>query len=545
MPDHKGFEGREEPTRKHLGWFLASRILVITLFLGGTIFHHLRGGHAASNPALVFLYALIGIPYLQTFLFAIALPRVGRLRLMVQVQIVWDLLFATLLIYVTGGIGSIFSFLFILIIVSSSVFLSRKEVLFVASAAVILYGSLLDLQFFGYLPRIGYLQLPERIDGSQVFYAVFVNVIAFFLTALLSGTASERLRRSESALEKRLIDFEELDILNRAILSNITSGLMIINSSGEIRSFNAAASKITGFSLEEVYDRKVGDVFPHLHLFNREGDFLVVPRGDARILNRFGQPLVLGYATSRVQDPQRGDLGLLITFQDLTQFKKMEEQLKRGDRLAAVGRLASGMAHEIRNPLASISGSVQLLMENPHTADEDRRLMGIVVKEANRLSNLLTDFLVFARPKPPSPEEVSVSALLDELVGMLATDPRFSRLEIRREYDSNLRMHLDRQQFYQALWNLVINSAEAMPHGGRLLIGADRTGGIYIEDTGAGIPETIRDRIFDPFFTTKESGTGLGLANVYAIVAAHGGRIEVAAGHEEGTRVSIHLGDLD
>ncbi len=524
-----------------MAWFLFSRILVITLFLGGTILYQWRiGRRSGARSLLSLLYLLIAISYLQTAVSAFLLPRIRRLKFFAQAQIVWDLLFAACLIYVTGGIESPFSFVFILVIISASVFLLRKEVLFVASAAVILYGSLLDLQFYGYLPWFGYLPFSETIDGNQVFYSVFLNVIAFFLTAFLSGTASERLRRSETALEKRQIDYEELESLNRTILANITSGLMIVNAAGRIRSFNAAASKITGYTLEEIYDRQAREVFPDLHLFEPDG-FVVIPRGETQILNRQGQPLVFGYASSPLQDPQGKSLGLLVTFQDLTQLKKMENQLKRADRLAAVGRLASGMAHEIRNPLASISGSVQLLMENPHATDEDRKLMGIVVKEANRLSQLLTDFLVFARPQPPTPALVDISEMLDELAGMLAADPRFARVEICKEYPAGQFLYLDRQQLHQALWNLVINAVEAMGGEGCLYLGAGVREGIYVEDTGPGIPEEIRERIFDPFFTTKDWGTGLGLATVYAIVDGHGGRIEATFGRRGGAKFVISL----
>jgi two-component system sensor histidine kinase PilS (NtrC family) len=200
------------------------------------------------------------------------------------------------------------------------------------------------------------------------------------------------------------------------------------------------------------------------------------------------------------------------------------------------------MAHEIRNPLASISGSVQLLMEGDHVSDENRRLMGIVVKEANRLSDLLTDFLIFARPSPPRCEPVDIPTLFDELADVISADPRFTRIKMRREYSPGIRMHLDRRQFSQALWNLVINGAEAMNGDGILRLGIRPDAQtIYVEDSGPGIPEGIRDKIFDPFFTTKEQGTGLGLATVYSIVEAHGGRIEVATGTAGGARFSIHL----
>jgi two-component system sensor histidine kinase PilS (NtrC family) len=200
------------------------------------------------------------------------------------------------------------------------------------------------------------------------------------------------------------------------------------------------------------------------------------------------------------------------------------------------------MAHEIRNPLASISGSVQLLMEGEHVPPEERRLMGIVVREAERLGALLTDFLVFARPGKPELDQTDISSLLDEVADMVSADPRFSATRIIREYFPGIRMRVDRRQFRQALLNLVINGAEAMESGGVLRLGIDPAGSsIYVEDTGPGIPESIREKIFDPFFTTKDRGTGLGLATVHAIVEAHHGIVEVGPGRNGGTRVTVRL----
>ncbi len=519
-------------------WFLFCRALVIALFLGGTVLFHLRNGYEWSNHAQNPLYILVVISFVQTLVSAGLLSRIERLNVFAQVQVVWDLLFITILIYFTGGFFSVFSFLFILVIISSSIFLTSKEVTFVASAAAILYGSLLDLQFYKFIPTIGGIA-QDGIEGGRFFYSVFINVTAFFLTAFLSGTIAERLRKSERALQRREIDYEELDKLNRTILANINSGLITIDSSGKILSFNTAAGKITGHSLEEIYGRDIREVYPCFKVFSA-GKLAVVNRGEGSFLHRSGQEKILGYATSKIEDSQEEGLGLLVTFQDLTRFKELEEQLKRADRLAAIGGMASGMAHEIRNPLASISGSIQLLMESAQVSQEDRKLMGIVVKEANRLSNLLTDFLVFARPKSPNLSSVDISLLLNELLGMLVSDPRFSAIEIRREYPQGIVFNIDLGQFRQALWNLVINAAEAMPDGGILYVGiAERA--IYIEDTGPGVPEEIRTRIFDPFFTTKDFGSGLGLATVYAIIEAHGGRITVGTGRSGGARFAIRL----
>jgi two-component system sensor histidine kinase PilS (NtrC family) len=254
------------------------------------------------------------------------------------------------------------------------------------------------------------------------------------------------------------------------------------------------------------------------------------------------QTLTLGYSASRIVDRNNESLGLLIAFQDLTEFKTLEEQLQRADRLAAVGRLASGLAHEIRNPLASISGSVQLLLEDEKVSDEDRRLMRIVIKEADRLSLLLSDFLAFARPAPLQVESIDVAALIDELIVLLRVSGQFRNLTIDKGYQGPIQMYVDPQKMHQVLWDLLINAGEAASPDGAVRVGINAAQGeIIVEDTGPGIPVEDRHRLFEPFYTTKDKGTGLGLANVYANVAAHRGRVYTEAGTLGGARFVIEL----
>ncbi|KIH77177.1 hypothetical protein GFER_07420 [Geoalkalibacter ferrihydriticus DSM 17813] len=522
-----------------LSWFLLFRVVVITLFLGGAIFYQLGWRSVQAQPAVDYLFLLVAFSYGQALVSAAVLRKIQRFKVFTQMQIVWDLFFVTCLIYLSGGIESLFSFLYILVIISSALLLSRRDALLVASAASILYGAILDLQYFELLPLLEGVPFPAQIDAGTVFFAIFVNVIAFFLTALLSGALSERLRRSEQALERRQIDYEELENLNRTLLANINSGLLIINPQGRIRSLNAAGCKITGYALEDVYDRDVREVFPSMEVY--DGEFRLVSRGEGQLMDRFGNLHIVGYDATYLRDRDEQVLGLLVTFQDLSHVKEMEERLKRTDRLAAVGRLASGMAHEIRNPLASISGSVQMLMEAPSVSDDDKRLMRIVVREADRLSVLLTDFLHYARPNLPRLEKVDVAALLDELAQLLMADGRFSAIEIHKDYQGAVWVEVDRQQFRQALWNLVINGAEAMGGRGVLYLGARAEGRIWVEDSGPGIGDDLRQKIFEPFFTTKDSGTGLGLAMVHAIVTAHGGDIELHQGRQGGAKFVIRL----
>jgi two-component system sensor histidine kinase PilS (NtrC family) len=265
-------------------------------------------------------------------------------------------------------------------------------------------------------------------------------------------------------------------------------------------------------------------------------------RGEARVKTRKGEDLTLGYSASHVRDPQERELGLLVAFQDLTEVKALEEQLKRADRLAAVGRLASGLAHEIRNPLASISGCVQLLREDAGIGVENRRLMEIVIREVDRLNLLLGDFLNFARPAPLQPECVDVAALCDELLALLLAGGQAEAVRFDKHCAAATVMQVDRQKLRQAMWDLLLNAVEAVSASGVVRITIDAVSGeIIIEDSGAGIEPESRDRIFEPFFTTKDRGTGLGLANVYANIEAHRGRIYVEPSSLGGARFIIEL----
>jgi two-component system sensor histidine kinase PilS (NtrC family) len=527
--------------RRLLSWYLFVRLTVVCLFMGGTILYQLQQSSWSVSPIARYLSYLSFAVIFQTFASGLILGKVNKYRHFINAQLTWDLLFIILVVYLTGGVDSLYSFFFVLVIIASSVFLPRYQVLVVASASSILYGSLLDLQFYGYLPTFSGHPLPKELNHYDIFYAVFLHVGAFLLTALLSGALAERLRRSEEAREKREIDYGELERLNQAILTNINSGLMVINAAGRIRSFNNAASKITGYHLEEVYNRPLEVIFPEFGAVY-SNELKRVDRGEISYSKSEGEKLTLGYSVSAVVDRNSHSLGHLVAFQDLTELKELEDQLQRADRLAAVGRLASGLAHEIRNPLASISGSVQLLLEDEKVSEEDRHLMNIVVKEADRLSLLLSDFLNFARPSPLQLEEVDVARMLDEMIALLKASGQFQDVSIIKDYLGPIAMKVDPQKMHQVLWDLLLNASDAVGSEGRIRLSINAVDGkIFIEDTGVGIAEEDRDKLFEPFYTTKDTGTGLGLANVYANIEAHQGQIYVEPGSLGGARFIIEL----
>ncbi len=534
--DKKQIFSGQGPDRRGLAWFLAFRVAVITLFLGGTAVFFLNG--KMGGDIAPFLFLLLALSYIQALASALTLLWVKRFRFFAQIQLLWDLIFVTAIILITGGVLSAFSFVYLLVIISASFLLTRRQTFFVSGTAAILYGGLLDLQYFGYL-RILNNEIPTALD--PYLYSVFVHVVAFLLTGLLSGTLAGRWRSSEAELQRKSIDYQELERLNSTILSHISSGLMIINRRGRMRSFNAAAEEITGYQLEEVYDRDVREVFPNLPVINDEG-YCLVTRAETITENSLHQKIVLGYATTLIKDHQENDVGLLVTFQDLSQLKEVEEQLKRNDRLAAVGRMASGMAHEIRNPLASISGSLQLLFEGTTLSGEDSRLMAIVLREADRLSKLLTDFLIFARPRPPEMEEIKISLLFAECQNLLAGDERFRDITLEIGSSQDAFLIADINMLRQAIWNLFLNATDAMAGSGILKLSFnEHSKCLTVEDSGSGIKPEIRHRVFDPFFSTKEKGTGLGLATVFSIVDSHGGRIELGESLNGGAAFRLYF----
>ncbi|MBE0503964.1 MAG: PAS domain S-box protein [Desulfuromonadales bacterium] len=525
-------------SRRQIGWYLGGRILTAALILIATVTYQQLNQTKHDFDPLRWLYLaalLFSIESLAAFIFSRFLR---RFELFLQSQIAWDLLFITLLVFLTGGIESPFAFLFILVILSASIFFRQRQTLIVAAASAILYGSLIDLQYFGYIPLILLDNTSSLPTARTVLYDVYANILAFFLSAFLGGILSVRLRRSEEALKEKQIDYEELDRLNRAIVANIGSGIMTINPAGKIRVFNHGAERIIGLSQSEAYDRDVRDILPALAIY--DGAFQHTRRNEGTFVAGNGRKLTLGFTTTLIAGVGKKEDNLLISFQDLTHLKEIEEQLRRNDRLVAVGQLSAGLAHEIRNPLASISGSVQLLIEGGSVSVNDQQLLHIVLREAERLNLLLGDFLRFARPTPPTLLRHDLALIFNDLLEVVKADPRFGHIQFLKEYGSS-EFLCDDGQLRQALLNLLINAAEAINGAGTIRLGAaiDHGVTIRVEDSGPGLPPEVQKQLFNPFFTTKENGTGLGLATVHTIVNAHGGRIEVSKSNLGGAAFTL------
>jgi two-component system sensor histidine kinase PilS (NtrC family) len=535
--------------RKRLSVFVIIRLVVVSILFAATAF--LFSYYPESYGQTAFRNTII--LNVLTLLFSVALLLIARStvahpRYLYHVQLLWDVHYAAVLVVLTGGVTSPFSFLFFIIIIGASVSLSRRESLLCASLSSILHGSLIDLQYYGKLEFFGLSQLQATQQGAAfLLYTLFINIVAYFLVALLSGYLAERLRSSEHALARKVIDYEELERLNSAIVANLDSGLLTINNQGRIRVINRYAADLAGTSQEEAYDAALADIMPFFsglqigaQSYDREEVVYTRPDGPRSIFGYRIVPLFNGAAERE---------GYIVNFKDLTTLKRLEEKLQHADRLAAIGELAARIAHEIRNPLAAISGSVQLIAQGERVAVEDRKLLDIVLRETSRLNALITDFLAYARPSVPQHKSVDVRSFLEEFVAIARMDDRCVRCRIALDVPEDCEWEFDAGQMQQALWNLVLNAAEATAGQGdvqlRAYLGSlapatSRGLCITVTDTGNGIPPQHLEQLFEPFFTSKAGGTGLGLATVYRIVAAHHGTIDVASRAGE-TTFSIWL----
>jgi two-component system sensor histidine kinase PilS (NtrC family) len=542
-----------EENKKQLSWFILLRVVVVSIFLVSAIILNAKEPGSFGDEALSGLVRLI----LATYLFSIVSLAVLRYteklqQVLTYAQIIWDLLLITILILLTGGISSPYSFLYILSIINASVLLARREAIYTASLCAILYGAILDFQFYGKLGFFGLSQLPAHQFGAKyVFYTIFINILAYYLTAFLTGYLAERARRSEHALCEKEIDYEELERLHSSIVFNLDNGLLTLNKEGKIRVFNGYAAELTGTSQEEAYDRLLTEIIPGI--VPSEGEPMIIRRGEVEYKNPFDVDMMLGYKTVPLFDKDGNRGGVIVALQDITKLKRMEAELKKTDRLAAIGELSARIAHEIRNPLAAISGSVQLIAQGEQVAASDKKLLEIVLRETDRLNELIRDFLAYARPTQPLKMPILLRPFLADLTALLLSDPRFEKVEVCNDSQDKITIDADRDQFQQVFWNLLVNAAEAMPSGGKINLGAELLAeqdlGVYlgdvvkiiVSDNGFGMSREDMKRVFEPFFTTKPGGTGLGLATVYRIVEAHSGIILVDSTNGTGTAFTIYL----
>jgi two-component system sensor histidine kinase PilS (NtrC family) len=530
---------------------MVSRVVLVTFLLGTLIFF--QHEYKIYPFPTVSLYYFVLSVYVLTGVYWYLLQKFHNLSFLAYLQISGDILLITFLVYLTGGIDSGFSLLYHLTIISASIILYRRGGYLSASLSSILYGGMLDMQYYNVL---GFVR-SQNYTAMQVLYQVFINILSFYTVAFLIGYLSDRLRKTRQELRAKSMDYEDLRTLQDHILTSVRSGILTLDLEGHVTSCNPAAEYITGYSYAELKTRWQ-DIFRSSikELFGHTDDLKERPyRFDGQIVKKDGGMVILGISASLLRDDKNAVRGIILIFQDITKLVEMEERVRRQEQLAMVGSLAAGIAHEIRNPLASLSGSIQVLQGELDLKGDDKHLMDIVVRETDRLNTIITEFLEYARPQTAQAEQILLLPVLDETIMLLKNNRDFREgIAIRVAVDPQVAVRGDAQRMRQVFWNLLINSCQAMPGGGEISVSAlpwspveDDAGWyeIVIQDTGYGIAREYLDRIFDPFFTTKTGGTGLGLAIVDRIIEDHGGTIDVESETGKGTKFRIKLPALE
>lgn len=544
----------KDPLQAKLLAMMVLRAAIAFAFLGVSSWFQLSAS-ARPDMNLYPLYAVVIAIASLTIVYSLLMRRVRNLRLFSYVQIAVDTALITAIVYVTGATQSYLQTLYPLAVIGGAILLNRRGGYFAASLASISFGVLVDMDLYGMLPvKYTVFYAPHAaLAWKDALTTVSTNILAFFTIAYLTGYLAERMARVERALEEREVDLDKLSRLNRHIVENITSGIMTLDDGMRITSFNREAENVTGYSIKEVYGRHVDDIFPDML-----SSGAVIHQPEARVERGFrkkgGEEIYLGFTVSRGQG---GDVARIVIFQDLTRLKEMEERIRRDDKLRALGELSVGIAHEIRNPLASISGSIQLLKEDVNLNAGDRRLMDIATRETERLNSLITDFLLFAKPAQRNVDMVDLNLVISETMELFKNSPDAGGLRLESDMEKEIFVQGNVRQLGQIFWNLFLNAAHAMREGGMVMVsahavdggapgnGAEAEAGPFVEitvaDTGEGIKPEHINRIFDPFFSTKDSGTGLGLSIVHRIVESHGGTIEVKSRAGSGTVFKITL----
>jgi two-component system, NtrC family, sensor histidine kinase PilS len=504
------------------------RLLVGTALLVATWVLGAGDGEAFPKRVEAYLYGIVAATYAASLVTVFFLRLRRFLRGVAYVHVAADLLAASALIYLTGGPESLFTILYPLAIVNAAVGLGRRGAVVAALGSAIGFCILaLGFQSGFLLPPTTSLLRPP-LPAGRLALTLLANICGFLVAGMLATVLAEQVQGARVQLADRETRLEALEASFSAVVRSIGSGIVTTDEQGRITYLNPAAEEITGLSDSAAHGLPLRETLPGLALA-LDGPAPAGPqRNETMLRSADGREHIVGWAIAPLA--AHGGSGHVMVFQDLTEFRRMEEAMRRADRLAVVGSLAAGLAHEIRNPLAAMCGSIDLLCASAALGRNERRLMQVVRGEGERLEGLVKDFLAFAKPASPHLEIVDAVPLVKETTDVFRREAVLKGIALTVQLDPSVPVLIDANQIKSLLWNLLGNAHDATDAGGRIAVRLrrlDEQAILEVEDSGQGIATEDLPRIFDPFFTTKSGGTGLGLAIVHRIIEGHGGRIAV------------------
>ncbi len=536
-----------QPLNASLRWLIGIRLVAITSLAFPYFLYRVSQPDLSSR--LDFLYLLSGLVYAASLVYIALLKWLeGRAETQAYIQFIGDLLIITGLEYYFGGLESPFSIFYFVVVIVAATMLGKRPALAIAACAWVLYATVVLALAYQLLAMPGGAptEPPTRL---HLIYNLGVHLLGFIAVALLSSRLAQSVARAESALKRKGEQVADLEVFNRDVIESIPSGLVTTDTEGRITSANRAAAGILGIGAREIGGRQIYDLdfltheqwlglVSHESPEKRTRRELTYKRGES---SRF-----IGYALTQLTNAEGTPSGYILIFQDLTDWRLLQDELRLKDRMAAVGELAAGIAHEIGNPLAAISGSVQMLAGTYEGQPAQNKLLEITLKESQRLDRTIKGFLKFARPKERTSVRFDIAELLAENLNLLRHSSEVAAhhwLELELN-PSSVALEADPDQISQIFWNLARNALRAMPDGGTLTVvgqPADSNYRISFEDTGRGMDDEERARLFHPFKTLFDGGTGIGMAIVYRIVEEHGGRLTVESEPGKGSTIAVEL----
>lgn len=511
-------------------WLLGGRLVAATLLLGGNLIAGPRSGTMTHDAVRV----LIAATFAFSLGVAVTLARTRNADWVGWLQIGWDLALVTGLVYLFGGATSQFSFLFGVVILAAALAMGPRETQLTAGAAIVLYAAIGLSLASGWLPTLPDVP-PRDVDEQDLALSLLRNVVGLVLVSLLASALAERLRRTGGQLREAAQSAAGHARFNEDLMRSLASGLLTVDAEGEVRRINPAGAALLGGTADDITGTDARDLLP------LRDSLIDGERGEGDATRLDGSTFPVGFSCSPLRDADDQVLGTLVLFQDLTELNQLRDLAERAERLAALGRLSAGLAHEIRNPLGSIAGSVELVMEAPGIDAEDKRLLELVLGETDRLNDLVTTMLDVGRPREPELVSVDLGALATEVAGLAK-----GKAKVHVEAPSDpVRVSADPAQMRQVLWNLVKNALQFSPPSGEVhvQVGWDDASRpiVSVRDEGPGIRPEDRAHLFDMFFSKRHHGVGLGLALVRQIVEAHRGEITVESEPGEGSTFTVHL----
>lgn len=517
------------------------RVIITTVLLGsGAVIYYGRGArkeafYLAVIVAVIYFLSLVSLLLQSLFQ---RYPKIFKIA-----QLFFDLVLASTVIFVTGGKSSPFIFLYVLIIIYSSIALTKLASYVTALVSGLVYVLIVFYQIRAEVPIGPGQSIWSSVSewGEIGLVSTYFHLTGFLLVAILSGYLSERFRTAGRELGESERSLRILRNLHENIIQSLTSGVITLNLDGKIISANRTGLEILGISGEDkILGKDLGQFMTGLHL----EDLVSKKREQMLYTTPDGSMVTLGFSSSDLKDTDDKTHGYIIIFQDLTEVKELEDRLRTSEKMALLGQLAAGLAHELRNPLSAISGAVEILSSDVKPTEDNLRLVRMASQEVERLNLLVEDFLILTMPIQKLTTLVDLGRIVNDTVESFAKTIRRGNIEIINQVENGIYVQADSYRLKQAVWNLLLNSVDAMPIGGLIIIKSkteENNVVIEISDEGKGIDENFISRIFDPFFTTKEVGTGLGLAIVQKVIEGYNGNINVVSSRGKGATFVITL----